>query len=565
MKASLKLLQAAFLAPVASAAFFAPPYSQIFGIDNVAATNLDLDSELGVNSFIGSNPRIKAYNFSVPVDHFHNESKYEPHSDDFYPLRYWLDTSNYRPGGPVIVLHSGEFDSEGRYMYLDHGIVPILTKATGGVGLVMEHRYYGTSWPVNDTSTENLRFLTTAQAMADTAYFAKHITFPGLEHLNLTSPGTPWILYGGSYAGGFVAFMRKIYPDVYWGAISSSGVTAAITSFWQYNEAFRNFAPEGCSDAQQALTQIVDAALFSDDRAVATTFKTMFRLADLEDDEFAHVLTQALGALQATNWAVEDDNEILGYYCAAITSTAHLFASTGHLRADARRFAALAGNRGDLLDKRTAQLLNLAGFVRAADQRRKAADCKGKTNAECYSPRNYPDETVISNNMYRPWLWQTCTEWGYFQNGEDTPKDRLPISSRKLTVDFSMVNCRRFFNLTGKPNTDLVNQYGGFNISYPRLAIIDGKQDPWRAACPHADGQPDRESTVEEPYLLIDWGVHHWDEFGLREDAEKGLPPKQVIDNQKQQVDFVKAWLKQWDDEHKKKAVQEEEPYSLEL
>jgi len=49
-----------------------------------------------------------AYNFSVPVDHFHNKSRYAPHSDESFNLRYWFDASNYKPEGPVIVLQSGE-------------------------------------------------------------------------------------------------------------------------------------------------------------------------------------------------------------------------------------------------------------------------------------------------------------------------------------------------------------------------------------------------------------------------------------------------------------------------
>ena len=32
-----------------------------------------------------------AYNFSVPVDHLHNESRYAPHSDESFNLRYWFD------------------------------------------------------------------------------------------------------------------------------------------------------------------------------------------------------------------------------------------------------------------------------------------------------------------------------------------------------------------------------------------------------------------------------------------------------------------------------------------
>lgn len=396
MKATLQLLSAALFAGTAVAKL--PP-----GLDILRANDFQPVADV--------HPRIKAYNLSVPVDHFHNESKYEPHSNDEYPLRYWLDTSNYKPGGPVIVLHSGEFDSTGRLLYLDHGIVPLLTKATGGIGLVMEHRYYGTSWPTNDTSTENLRFLTTAQALADTAYFAKHVTFPGFEHVNLTAPGTPWILYGGSYAGGFVALMRKIYPDLYWGAISSSGVTAAITNFWQYHEAFRNFAPAGCSEAQQALTKIVDSILFGGDQEAVDSFKTMFYLDGLKDDEFANVLTSAISALQSTNWYPEDDSEVLGLYCGAITSTARLFASTVHLEPKARHFAGLGGFEGDELETRTAQLLNWAGYIRSEHKKQKAGSCKSLTNAQCYSYREMEDDMSIPTGMFRPWLWQTCTEY----------------------------------------------------------------------------------------------------------------------------------------------------------
>jgi hypothetical protein len=62
-----------------------------------------------------------AYNFSVPVDHFHNESRYEPHSNESYNLRYWFDASNYKPGGPVIVLQSGETSGVGRLPFLEKG------------------------------------------------------------------------------------------------------------------------------------------------------------------------------------------------------------------------------------------------------------------------------------------------------------------------------------------------------------------------------------------------------------------------------------------------------------
>lgn len=63
-----------------------------------------------------------AHNLSVPVDHFHNETLYEPHSNASFNLRYWFDASNYKPGGPVIVLQSGETSGVGRLPFLQKGM-----------------------------------------------------------------------------------------------------------------------------------------------------------------------------------------------------------------------------------------------------------------------------------------------------------------------------------------------------------------------------------------------------------------------------------------------------------
>lgn len=156
----------------------------------------------------------------MPIDHFHNDSTYEPHSDDVFNLRYWFDASYYVDGGPVIVLQSGETDATARLPYLQKGLLHEMIMATNGIGVVLEHRYYGNSWPVPDLSTENLRFLTTDQALADEAYFAQNVVFEGLEDKNLTAGNVPYIGYGGSYSGAFNAFLRKLYPDVFWGRSS---------------------------------------------------------------------------------------------------------------------------------------------------------------------------------------------------------------------------------------------------------------------------------------------------------------------------------------------------------
>lgn len=78
--------------------------------------------------------------FEQPIDHT------DP-SQGTFKQRYWINTRHYGPGsgGPVIVLDGGETSGQDRLPFLDTGIVEILTNATGGVGVVLEHRYYGTN------------------------------------------------------------------------------------------------------------------------------------------------------------------------------------------------------------------------------------------------------------------------------------------------------------------------------------------------------------------------------------------------------------------------------------
>ena len=164
------------------------------------------------------------YNISVPIDHFHNDTSYDPHSGGTFHLRYWFDVSYYRDRGPVIVLQSGETGGTGRLPFLQKGLLHQLAQATNGIGVVLEHRYYDTSFPTPDLATKNLRFPTTDQALADMAYFAQHVIFEGLEDKNLTAPATAYFGYGGSYAGAFVAFLRLVYPNVYYGRPSMTVV-----------------------------------------------------------------------------------------------------------------------------------------------------------------------------------------------------------------------------------------------------------------------------------------------------------------------------------------------------
>lgn len=146
------------------------------------------------------------------------------------------------------------------------------------------------------------------------------------------------------------------------------------------------------------------------------------------------------------------------------------------------------------------------------------------------------------------------------------PSDRLPLISRAVTLEHATYYCRHAFNISTPPNVNAINKMGGFELSYPRLAFIDGAQDPWRQAGPHRMGLKGRTSTTSEPFILVDWGVHHWEEYGVANETEAeeqpDYPPKQVVHTQQQEVEFVMAWLDEFA-EMKRKRNGEQQPGEL--
>ena len=155
-------------------------------------------------------------------------------------------------------------------------------------------------------------------------------------------------------------------------------------------------------------------------------------------------------------------------------------------------------------------MLNLIGYL----DKNVVVPCAeaNKTQDECYSGHNatfYAQDDITQS--WRSWPYQYCTQWGYLQTGSGVPADQLPLVSRLIDLPYESLVCKLAFNITTPPDTESVNKYGGYDISYERLAIIGGEWDPWLPATPQAYeyGAKNRTSTVDEPNILIPGGVHH--------------------------------------------------------
>jgi hypothetical protein len=476
-------------------------------------------------------------NISVPVDFFHNETRYEPHSNETFNLRYWVDKTYYKPGGPVFVLLGGETDGAGRLPYLQKGIVHQVIEATGGMGVILEHRYYGTSFPVDDLTTKNMRFLSTDQALAEIDYFARNVKFEGID-ADLTAPNTPWVVYGGSYAGAQAAFLRVKYPETFWGAISSSGVTTAIYDYWQYFEPARLYGPPDCIKNTQILIDVIDNILLNDNNtAQVKPLKTVFGLANVTDNrDFAGQITGVYG-LQSTNWDPEENSASFFNYCTNITA----MPTAENLRPAVSDIVSAAGYGNDSLAQNVT--LNAIAWLNSTSLR--SYRRSNLTQDQYYTTLNataYQSLTSLEDYGSVSWSYQVCTEWGYIQTG-NTPKDIMPLISRTLDVEYLTFMCRAQFNITEPSDVWQVNKYGNYSIEYERLAFMGGNADPWRPATPLWYPES-RNSSTDHPWHLISHGVHHWEENGIFPNETTALlPPPQVVYAQQFLKNFVVDWV----------------------
>lgn len=78
----------------------------------------------------------------------------------------------------------------------------------------------------SNLTVENLMYLTSEQALADTANFIRQMTIK----YNLTT-NQKWFLFGGSYAGALSIWFADIYPNMVSGVIASSGPVSPTINF----------------------------------------------------------------------------------------------------------------------------------------------------------------------------------------------------------------------------------------------------------------------------------------------------------------------------------------------
>ncbi|XP_039947861.1 putative serine protease K12H4.7 [Bactrocera tryoni] len=142
-------------------------------------------------------------------------------------MRYLRSDRYFQPHGPIFIFVGGEWEISPAYLLTGH--MHDIARQHNGMLYYVEHRYYGKSWPKDDASAENLKYLSARQALADLAHFIRHQKSNEDELLN-----SKVILTGASYSGSLVAWFAKLYPELMDAGWASSAPLVAKLDFFEY-------------------------------------------------------------------------------------------------------------------------------------------------------------------------------------------------------------------------------------------------------------------------------------------------------------------------------------------
>ncbi|XP_040398988.1 thymus-specific serine protease, partial [Cygnus olor] len=357
--------------------------------------------------------------------------------------RFWINEEFWdRPAGPVFLVVGGE--SALSPLVLRGGHVVELARQHGALLVALEHRFYGDS---RGPGGAELRFLSSQQALADLAAFRLHLTRAwGL------SPNHTWVAFGGSYAGALAAWARLKFPHLVSAAVASSAPVRAQVDFAGYNRVVSvALSSPAVGGSPECLAAVSGAFAALDARLRGR------RLAEVTRDMSCCHPPRERG-----------DRALLAENVADVVAGTVQY--NGLLPADS--VAALCRAMTD--GRRGSPYRRLVAVVKAF-LRRGGQPCTPSSRRALLRELRGPGSAGGS----RPWLFQTCTEFGFYPSCEDAA---CPFS-RFQTLRAQLSLCAAAFGIAPARVREAAAAtngfYGAARIRARRLLFVNGALDPW--------------------------------------------------------------------------------------
>ena len=442
------------------------------------------------------------------TDHFavaHTESGSGP---AFWSQRFFANATWFGGGeAPVFLCVGGEGPALEARVVQDGGLhcghMIDLAQEVGALVLALEHRFYGKSMPAPDFSNHSLALLSSEQALGDLAQFHFYAT----NIFGLTDENK-WVSFGGSYPGMLAGWARLKLPHLIHAAVSSSAPVFAQPDMVGYNNVVSKSLRSPHVGGSIACRDAVSASF----EALGERLTSQVGQDYLEETFF---VCQAGSLREQENWQVFSET-FWGLFPLQDNDP-----SCSEPACDYKRICDMAETSGT--DEPLEFLKNLYYTKRGKD---------------CLSINRVADVTKLqdASNPERSWLWQTCTEFGFYQTcnpGSDCPFMQKPFVS---SLDASLRLCDDVFGVPASVTKSRISfsnlMYGGMNPKGSRVLYMNGDVDPWSA------NSIVDSISVSLPAVWVEGASHHfWTHPKKPTDDGKVVEAREKISEQ------VQLWL----------------------
>ncbi|XP_054162819.1 putative serine protease K12H4.7 [Oppia nitens] len=397
---------------------------------------------------------------------------FDPVDTRTWKQRYYVSDTFYKRGGPVFLQLGGEGTADPIWL-VEGQIATNYAKKFNALSVLLEHRYYGKSWPTPDMSVDNLRYLTSQQSLQDSASFVEYLT----EKLSLN--GSKWIVFGGSYSGSLAAWMRAKYPHLVDGAIASSAPIQAVVNFKEYLGVVSKSLGDKCDEAiREATNQLAEELK----RPMGwRTIEKQFKLCDTLNGTVVNDVYNLMQTLASNVEGVvqynKDNRDFEGARATNIT------------------IDVICDTMTDISNP-----ITLDKYIKVNDIILEAYDqkCLDFKYNKFIKQMQSIDWKSSAAEGGRQWTYQTCVEFGFYQSSDLKTQPFGPY----FPIDFFTQQCTDIFG--DKYNLDLIeksvdftnNFYGGFGLKVRKVLFPNGSIDPWHALGVTTDLNPEAKALM---------------------------------------------------------------------
>ncbi|XP_007971608.1 thymus-specific serine protease [Chlorocebus sabaeus] len=370
--------------------------------------------------------------------------------------RYWVNEQHWVGEDGPIFLHLGGEGSLGPGSVM-RGHPAALAPAWGALVISLEHRFYGLSIPAGGLEMAQLRFLSSRHALADVVSARL-----ALSRLFNVSSSSPWICFGGSYAGSLAAWARLKFPHLIFASVASSAPVRAVLDFSEYNDV-----------VSRSLMSTAIGGSLECRAAVSAAFAEVERRLRLGGAAQAALRTELSAC--GTLGSAENQAELLGALQALVGGAVQYDGQAGAPLSVRQLCGLLLGGGGN-----RSHSTPYCGLRRAVQivLHSLGQKCLSFSRAETVAQLK-STEPQLSGVGDRQWLYQTCTEFGFYVTCENPrcPFSQLPALPSQLDL------CEKVFGLSALSVAQAVAQtnsyYGGQTPGANQVLFVNGDTDPW--------------------------------------------------------------------------------------